>query len=257
MCDPVSISAAAAIASTGGALINRQQQNAAVSANNAAQEREASRRGQARREEQARQDAFEQRARNVNAQSLATNTREAVTGQQDVAAVPREQAVETAVALPGMGGPGENPVLQPTATATGATTQDAARVVSERLGAARRGMLANAYLRAVGDQQAGTSRGLQTAGNDLAMIGGARQGSLNAYGVDLNRQPETFRPSSSMLGDALMAGGRLGLAYGGGMAGAGMAGRNLATGAGAPTAGMSIGNDFGSAVPDFSWMGAR
>lgn len=245
MCDPMTALAAASVAaSVGGAVHNTAQQNAAASANNAAQEREAARRAQAMRDERARQAALDEQARGVNAQALAANQREAVVGQQAAAEAPRQEAVDRALVLPDMQGPTE--------AAVSATTQDAARVVADRLGAARQGMLANAYLRAIGDQQAGTARNLQLSNNDLDLIAGARRGSLAAYNVNMSQQPQSFRPGASMLGDAALAAGRLGMSYAGGQMGAAAA--NPATGAGAPTARMSIGNDFGNAVPDFSWQ---
>lgn len=224
MCDPISASVAASAAlSAGGMIVNKQQQNAATSANINAQNTEAARRVQAARDERARQDAITARGDSVNAQQLAENERGAVEARQAADAANRATGVDTATTTAtqsaGASGPEENPLLRPSATATGVTVQDAARRTSERLGATRKGMLAQAYLSSVSDQQGERRRSSTVAGSDLDTLSGLRRGSLNAYNVDLNRETPTFRPNGSMLGDVMTLAGQAGAAYAGRRAG--------------------------------------
>ena len=117
------------------------------------------------------------------------------------------------------------------------------------------------------DADAGSAQQLRTENErtlsadvgSIRMMGAARQRQLfmATRAAQLERDTWRFagstawvRPTMSFLGSAMSAGMS--------MAGPGApASPNLAAGPGAPTAGMSIGNDFGNATPDFSWQGAR
>jgi hypothetical protein len=221
MCEPTAIIAGiGAVASAAGAYSTQQSSNAAIKANQNAQSAEIARRARAQADERARQATFDKRSQDVVAETLSRNRPEATEGDQDAAAALRSRVAEAAVAKAGEGaGPAENPVLMPTAAASGTTVADAARAVSSRLADARKSTLASAFLQGTKDAQGAQNRGLQTAASDMATLQSQRRGSLNAYGIDLNRQTETFSATPSMLGDAATAAGQLAMNYAGRQAG--------------------------------------
>lgn len=231
MCEPISAAAAISAATAiGGAVINKQQQNAAVSANRSAQDAEAARRSSAMAAERVRQEGFDRRAREVTAGQLSAADRARAEAETQAAADARGEGVDAALArasrVPGDYGeqPVINDLLRPTAAASGATVQDAARGVSKRLSETRRGLLSKAYLSGLEDNQAAQGRGARTAASDLETLSGLRRGSLSAYGTDLNRETPTYRPGNNYLGDALLVGGNLAAGYAGRAAGSAAAG---------------------------------
>jgi len=208
VCDPVSIAAAGAVASAAGTAITVQQQNAAVNAQNRAQQEAAAASSRARTTELARQDAYAAEARKrweqqvadtgpTAANAAAEDMERRILGTQAEVA----QTVDTSAALAGQDR-AEAPTQQSIAAMMARAAADARRRVAGLSKVAGHAEVPQMF--ALNNQRFGT---------DLSQIVSKARTSANLARVE-GDIPNATVGAGSALGSVLSGAGQMGLRYG-------------------------------------------
>lgn len=219
--------------SAGGAAANAKNQNDAINAQNAANARALEIEKQARREEETRQLGFERASVEEVAKALNAVDPEGTVNAANQAANDPEGAFARSA--------GEhNNLSLPGEVRNSDVEGSLGRIVSDAIGKTKKKVGALASLSKLGTISSGVNDQLGRLSSDIQTFGVNRRASLNASRLATSIPANRVTPSSSVLGDVLLAGGQLG---------GGIAGKKIGTAGGKiPTLGDLLLPDFRNVV---------
>jgi hypothetical protein len=206
--------AGSAAASAGGAAINSQNQNAAITEQNRQNQETMKMNAQSRADENVRQRAMEdeQAASVAEALAGADPAKALLTAQQEVKA-PQNPIVETADAYNSGNSAEKAPFKNATVEAAVKPGNDKREKTTSDMTEAL------AMLSAIGTGMAGANRGIGRSGSEIATTGSFRRGSAGVAGQEASVPSAEVTPSDQMIGDILLLGGQIGGNVGGARAG--------------------------------------